>query len=73
MAASWQLKASPPLLPPWPLPGAAASRGLLICAPLPHDTQPTGAAFFRRRLQRAAAIPPEQRDPVVHAFVASVE
>jgi len=35
--------------------------------------QPAGAEFFRRRLQRAAAIPPEQRDPAVHAFVTSVQ
>ena len=32
-----------------------------------------GAEFFRRRLQRAMAIPPDQRYPEVHAFVASVQ
>ncbi|PRW56448.1 zinc finger (MYND)-8 [Chlorella sorokiniana] len=32
-----------------------------------------GAEFFRRRLQRAMAIPPEQRDPAVHAFVTTVQ
>jgi len=42
-------------------------------ARLSPSTQPAGAEFFRRRLQRAAAIPPEQRDPAVHAFVTSVQ
>lgn len=36
-------------------------------------SQPPGAEFFRRRMQRAAAIPLEQRDPAVHAFVTSVQ
>ncbi|PRW56672.1 SET and MYND domain-containing protein [Chlorella sorokiniana] len=38
-----------------------------------RECQPAGAEFFRRRLQRAMAIPPEQRDPAVHAFVTSVQ
>ncbi|PRW56784.1 transcription factor bHLH48 isoform X1 [Chlorella sorokiniana] len=38
-----------------------------------QDEEPAGAEFFRRRLQRAMAIPPEQCDPAVHSFVTSVQ
>ena len=56
------------------LASAAAPHSALLSV-LPHlpTMQPAGAEFFRRRLQRAAAIPPEQRDPAVHAFVTSVQ
>ncbi len=66
-------------------PAATACRGAQEGRPCPHaaaahipagaatQTQAVGAEFFRRRLQRAAAIPPEQRDPAVHAFVTSVQ
>ncbi len=40
---------------------------------IPSPPQAAGAEFFRRRLQRATAIPPEQRDPAVHAFATSVQ
>jgi len=55
-------------------PGAAPpSPPPLTLAPTAFLTQAAGAEFFRRRLQRAAAIPPDQRDPAVHAFVTSVQ
>ena len=50
-------------------PSAAAAAFVPILSPL----QAPGAEFFRRRLQRAMDIPPEQRDPAVHAFVTSVQ
>jgi len=64
-----QAKADRPCrrLPPPPLNSPSAR------CPRLHPIQAAGAEFFRRRLQRAAAIPPEQRDPAVHAFVSSVQ
>ena len=54
-------------------PAAAAYPATLTPSSQPAVAQPAGAEFFRRRLQRAMAIPPEQRDPAVHAFVSSVQ
>ena len=54
-------------------PSAAAAHRRSLPHWAAHLLQPAGAEFFRRRLQRALAVPPEQRDPAVHAFVTSVQ
>ena len=65
-----RLRTRRPRMPP-PEPNGLTCRSPPLASPDP--VQAPGAEFFRRRLQRALAVPPEQRDPAVHAFVTSVQ